>query len=51
MRVYSIFEIHRLKKTHKEQDNTRKELKVTKEQKKYEVKKIIKKKNKKFRIK
>ena len=50
MKIHSIFETHRLKKTHEKQE-TRKESEVTKEQKKYEVERITKEKNKKFRIK
>ena len=50
MKVYFIFETYRLKKAHEKQE-TRKEPEITKEQKKYEVEKITKEKNEKFKIK
>ena len=50
MKIYFIFGIHRLKRVHEKQ-KIRKQLEVTKKQKEYEVKKIIKEKNEKFKIK
>ena len=50
MKIYFIFGIYRLKKVYKKQE-IRNKLEVIKEQKKYEVKKIIRKKNEKFKIK
>ena len=50
MKIHFIFETYRLKKAHEKQE-IRKKLEVIEEQKEYEVKKIIKKKKRKFKIK
>ena len=50
IKIHFIFRIHQLKKVYREQE-TREELEVTEEQKKYEVEKITREKNRKFRIK
>ena len=50
MKVHSIFKTYRLKKVHEKQE-TRKESEITEEQKKFEIEKIIREKDGKFKIK
>ena len=50
MKIYFIFNIHRLKKLYKEHQN-QENLKIVKDQQKYEIEKITKERDNKFRIK